>query len=474
MNKYYITTAIDYINGKPHIGHAYEKVAADVLARHYRLRGDNVFFLTGTDEHGAKIARYAQSQDLEPKQLADRLAIQFAEAWDKLQVSYNRFIRTTDEDHIHTVRNIMNLMKDNGYLYQAEYSGLYCVGHEAFITEKDLVNGVCPEHQTAPEMVTETNWFLKISAFKDEIKKRIQSDELLVWPEQRKNEVLAMLEEGFPDVAITRPNVKWGIPVPWSESETVYVWPDALTNYLTGVGYGTDTEQFQEFWPADAHIVGKDIAKFHCIIWPAILLAAGLALPKSVRVHGFFTLNGRKISKSLGNVIDPIEWVDKYGSDAVRYFLMREVSFASDGDVSEEKLRTRYETELANGLGNLVSRVTNMIEKYSDGIIGSTLQPESDLDEVDGLIANFRFHEALARIFESVTWANQYIDENKPWELAKTDLDSVGKILSKLVAQLFVITHKLAPFMPETADKIRLALESERIVKIEPLFPRVE
>jgi methionyl-tRNA synthetase len=283
-----------------------------------------------------------------------------------------------------------------------------------------------------------------------------------------------MLDKGFPDVAITRPSVKWGISVPWNESETVYVWPDALTNYLTGVGYGTDSDQFQEFWPADAHIVGKDIAKFHAIIWPSILLAAGLPLPKAVMVHGFFTLNGQKISKSLGNIIDPNEWVEKYSADAVRYFLMREVPFINDGDVSEEKLKTRYESELANGLGNLVSRVTNMIEKYGDGVVDATAEPHDALDEVGIFIENYRFHDALAKIFESIAWANQYIDETKPWELAKTDLPGVNKILAKLVAQIHVINYKLAPFIPETAEKIRLALENESIVKIEPLFPRIE
>ncbi len=471
--KYYITTAIDYINGKPHIGHSWEKVASDVLARWHRLKGDQVFFLTGSDEHGAKIASYAEKAGLEPQEYADQMVENFKSAWSNLFISHDRFIRTTDQDHIRAVVEIMNKMKDNDALYEAEYEGLYCVGHEAFITEKDLVNGFCPEHQTKPELLKEKNWFLNIQKYKEQIKDMIVHDDLVVAPIERKNEVLNQLED-FKDVAITRPNVKWGIPVPWDENQTVYVWPDALTNYISGVGYLADNEQFKIFWPADVHVVGKDIAKFHCIIWPAILLAAKLPLPKCVYVHGYFTINNQKISKSLGNVIDPNDWVAKYGPDAVRYFLMREVPFDSDGDVSEEKLKARYDGDLANGLGNLVSRVTNMIEKYCHGEVPVTVPPHMELEEVGPLVEGFRFHEALQKVWEAIAWANQYIDETKPWDLAKTDQAGVEKILSELAAQIHVIAVALSPFLPTTADAIRKTFESDTITKSEPLFPRIE
>ncbi len=471
--KYYVTTAIDYTNGKPHIGHSYEKVAADVLARWYRLKGDQVFFLTGTDEHGAKIAQAAEKNGMDPQAYVDKSSEDFKLAWKNLELSHDRFIRTTDEDHIEAVIDIMNKLKEADALYEAEYEGLYCVGHEAFITEKDLVDGLCPEHKTKPEVLKEKNWFLNIQKYKADIKDRIENDDLLVWPKERKHEILSMLED-FKDVAVTRPNVKWGVQVPWDKEQTVYVWPDALTNYITGVGYPKDKELFRTFWPADAHIVGKDIGKFHAIIWPAILLAAKLPLPKTIVIHGYFTLNGQKISKSLGNVIDPNDWVAKYGPDAVRYFLMREIPFAIDGDVSEEKLKARYDGELANNLGNLISRVTNMIEKYSHGEIQEIVPPHMPLAEAGKLIEEFRFHEALQKIWEAVAWANQYIDETKPWDLAKTDQAGVEKILSELASQIKEVTYFLAPFMPVVADEIRKVFESDNILKMAPLFPRIE
>lgn len=472
--KYYVTTAIDYINGKPHVGHSYEKIAADVLARFYRAGGADTFFLTGTDEHGAKIAQYAEQAGKGQQEYADEMSKGFSSAWDGLDISYDRFIRTTDADHLKAVGELLSTIKANGYLYEGEYTGYYCIGHEAFLNERDLVDGKCPDHNTVPELITEKNWFLKISAFTDAIRERIGSGEFEIWPAHTKNEILSLLKEGFHDIAISRPNVKWGIPLPWDESQTVYVWVDALTNYVTGVGYPDDTSMFKKYWPADAHVIGRDISKFHTIIWPAMLLAAGLPLPKAVAVHGYLTIDGKKVSKSLGNVIDPAEWSAKYGSDAVRYFLMREFPFGEDGDVSEAKLAARYSGELANGLGNLASRVTNMIEKYADGMVPETLQPEHDLAKVDELLRGYRFNEALAAIWESVAWCNKLIDDTKPWELAKTDIEGAKALLSRLSAQLLRIGHKLAPFMPEAAEKIRVAFESgDDIGKMEPMFPRI-
>lgn len=472
--KFYITTAIDYINGKPHIGHSYEKVAADVLARLNRLGAADVFFLTGTDEHGAKIAQYAKEQGLEPQTFADQTAGFFKKAWDNLNLSYDRFIRTSDADHAATVDQLLEKIKANGYLYEGEYTGLYCVGHEAFLTEKELVDGLCPDHKTKPELVTEKNWFLKVSAFTQKIQEKIEDGEFRIWPAERRNEVLGLLKQGFNDIAISRPNVKWGIPLPWDKAQTVYVWVDALINYVSGAGFTADPEQFKKYWPADWHVIGKDIIKFHCIIWPAILLAAGLEIPKGVTVHGYLTVGGQKMSKSLGNIIDPNAWVEKYGSDAVRYLLLREVVWGQDGDVSEEKLRARYEGDLANGLGNLVSRLTNMLEKFCDGAVPEIMPTKNQLEEVNELVENFRFHEALIKIWEAVAWGNEYIDKNKPWELSKTDPKKLQRVLSEVAAQLEIIALKLAPFLPHTAERIRQSLQGEKIVKVNDLFPKVE
>ncbi len=466
-NKFYITTAIDYINGKPHIGHSYEKVAADVLARFHRARGDKTWFLTGTDEHGAKIAKFAEDSGLPIEKFADEAAAGFKLAWDNLNLQYDRFIRTTDEDHTKTVEELVTKIKDNGFLYEGDYEGFYCEGHEAFITEKDLVDGLCPEHKTKPELIKEKNWFFKVSAFTDQIKQKIESGEFKIYPEHSRNEVLSWLNEGFKDIAATRPNVKWGIPVPWDKEQTIYVWVDALINYYTGG---------KEYWPADVHVIGPDIAKFHCIIWPALLLAAGLETPKGVAIHGFLTLNNQKISKSTGNIIDPNEWVAKYGADAVRYFLLREVPFDSHGDVSEEKLRARYQGDLGNGLGNLVSRVTTLVEKYLDGVVPRGTVPEQEYipTKIDELISGYKFHEALAEIWQEVARANKIVDETKLWELGKTDLDEFAKVSKEVLVIIETVARQLLPFIPESAQKILDAVTAEKITKAEPLFPRIE
>lgn len=475
--KYYITTAIDYINGKPHIGHSYEKVASDVLARFYRAKGTDVRFLTGTDEHGAKIQEYAEKSGVPIEKFADETAAGFKLAWDNLNISYDRFIRTTDEDHKSVVEYTVGKIKENGYLYEGDYEGLYCVGHEAFLTEKDLVDGVCPDHKTKPELIKEKNWFFKVSEFTSTIKDKIESGEFKIFPEHSRKEILSMLTEGFNDIAVTRPNVKWGIPVPWDNEQTIYVWVDALINYCTGAKVETDAGP-KYYWPADVHVIGPDIAKFHCIIWPALCLAAGYEIPKSVAVHGFLTLNNQKLSKTTGNIVDPNEWVEKYGADAVRYFLLREVPFDSHGDVSEEKLRARYEGDLANGLGNLVSRVTTLVEKYLDGKIPTDVEPtavalnEGDIDKL--IEEDYRFHEALAKIWEWVADANKRVDETKLWELGKTDLEKFTSVSKEVLLMLEIIAKHLLPFIPESAQKILDSVSAEKITKAEPLFPRVE
>lgn len=477
QEKFYITTAIDYINAKPHIGHAYEKVATDVLARYFaqKIGKDRVFFLTGTDEHGSKIAKAAEASNKPVAEFADETAAKFSFAWNQLNIVPNRFIRTTDADHIKTVEDLLLKIKANGFAYEGEYKGWYCTPCEVFYTETDAPEHVCPVHKIELELVTEKNWFLKISAFKKQITEAISSGSLKIWPKERENEIVSQLED-FNDIAISRPNVKWGIPLPWDKTQTIYVWVDALINYVTGAGYTENQDEFKKWWPADWHVVGKDISKFHCIIWPAILLAAGLELPKGVVVHGYLTVGGEKMSKTVGNVIDPNDWVEKYGADAVRYLLMREVAFGQDGDVSEEKLKSRYVGDLANGLGNLVSRVTTLIEKFAGGIIlPDPSQPSlfPNDEGVDELIEQFKFHDALAKIWVWVAWANKIVDEQKLWELGKSNPDAFNSTCRGLLEAIRKISEKLYPFMPETAKKISDIVNAEKITKAEPLFPRI-
>ncbi len=472
--KYYITTPIYYVNDKPHIGSAYTTIAADVLARLHRQLGEDVFFQTGTDEHGAKIAQAAEKVGKSPKEFADEISAKFSFAWDQLDILPDKFIRTTDQEHKDAVEVFLHQLKASGKIYEGEYEGLYCVGHEAFIKESDLVNGVCPDHKTKPELLKEKNWFFKLSDYQKILDEKIENDELEVRPYSRKNEVLSFIHQGLEDIAISRPNVKWGIPIPWDDKQTVYVWVEALFNYCSGIGYVSDPENFAKFWPADIHLIGKDIIKFHCIIWPALLLASSLKIPKKVVANGFFTVNGEKISKSLGNAIDPNDWVAKYGADAVRYFLLREVPFGQDGDVSEEKLKARFNGDLANGLGNLFSRVTNMIEKYLDGNLEEFVASPKELADATEAFYNCDFSTGLTRIWEEIAWANQLIDKAKPWELVKEHPDKVKELLLNLAALLHEIAFRLSPIMPQTAEKIRKLLESGDIKKPEPLFQKIE
>ncbi len=474
IKKFYITTPIYYVNDKPHVGSAYPTIAADVLARLHRQLGEEVFFQTGTDEHGAKIAAAAKKAGKKPKEFADEVSAQFSFAWDQLNITQDKFIRTTDEAHKASVEVFLHQLKASGKIYEGEYEGLYCVGHEAYIKESELVNGLCPDHKTKPEKLKEKNWFFKLSDYQKQLLELIDSDELEIKPYSRKNEVLSFIKQGLEDIAISRPNVKWGIPLPWDSEQTVYVWVEALFNYCSGIGYSSDPEQFAKFWPADIHIVGKDIIKFHCIIWPALLLATGLATPKKVFATGFFTINGEKMSKSLGNAIDPNDWVAKYGSDAVRFFLLREIPFGADGDVSEEKLKARFNGDLANGLGNLFSRTTNMIEKYLDGNIEEFVASPKDLSDASNAFYNLDFSHGLVRIWEEIAWANQLIDKAKPWELVKEHPQKVKELLLNLTALLSDIALKLSPIMPETSQKIKEVLESGDIKKPEPLFQKIE
>ncbi len=473
--KFYITTPIYYVNDKPHIGHAYTTVAADVLARLHRQLGEETFFLTGTDEHGLKISQAAESAGQTPKEFVDEVSAKFSFAWDSLQISNDRFIRTTEAEHIQAVEKALQFMYEKGDIYLGKYEGLYCKGCEQFKKEKDLVDGKCPDHKIVPEKMSEETYMFKLSKYQKDLLDRIEHDDIKILPYTKKNEILSFYKtEGLEDISFSRKNVKWGIPLPWDKSHTTYVWADAFLNYLTGLDWKGPKDKVSNFWPVDYQLMSKDILRVHATIWPAMLLSLGLELPKVLFIHGFFTIGNEKMSKSLGNVIDPNDWVAKFGSDAVRYFLLREVPFGQDGDVSEEKLKTRFNGDLANGLGNLFSRTTNMIEKYLDGQVEEFFKSPKDLSEASEAFYNLDFSHGLTLIWKEIAWANQLIDKAKPWELVKTEPGKVKELLLNLTALLLDIASRLAPVMPETADKIRSLLESGEVKKPEPLFLKID
>lgn len=475
-SKFYITTPIYYVNDKPHIGHAYTTIAADVLARLHRMLGEDTFFLTGTDEHGAKIEAAAEKNGKTVQEFVNEISAKFSFAWDTLAIAPDRFIRTTEKEHMKAVQRALEEMYKNGDIYLGSYEGLYCKGCEQYKQEKDLIDGKCPDHKTVPEKMSEETYMFKLSKYQAALQEKIESDEFQISPSERKNEILSFYKEGLQDVSFSRKNVAWGIPIPWDKTHTVYVWADAFLNYLTGIDWDGGKKIDSQYWPVDVELMSKDILRVHATIWPAMLLSLGLPLPKRLFVHGFFTINGEKMSKSLGNVIDPNDWAVKYGADAVRYFLLREVPFGQDGDVSEEKLKSRFNSDLANGLGNLFSRTTNMIEKFFDGDLGveHPVSPR-DLSNVSNAFYNLDFSKGLSEIWETIAWADQLIDKSKPWELFKTDPEKVRQLLLSLNALLYDVALKLAPVMPDTANKIRIALEADKIIKPEvSLFPKIE
>ncbi len=443
MKKFYVTTAIDYVNAEPHIGHAYQKIVADVLARWHRLRGEKVKFLTGTDEHGQKISRVAKEQGMSEKEFVDKMAEKFKEAWDKLNVKYDRFIRTTDKDHEKFVQEFIKKIKKD--IYKGEYEGLYCFGCERYYTEKDLVNGKCPFHPDKKlEKLKEETYYFKLSKYQKQLLK-LYENETFVLPKERRNEIRNRVKEGLDDLSITRTNFSWGIPFPLEKGHVIYVWFDALLNYLSGSG------EKQEFWPAEVHLLGKDNGWFHAVIWPAMLLSAGYKLPKTIFVHGFLTFNGQKISKSLGNVISPTYLSEKYGVDSVRYFICRNFVFGEDGDFNEKVLVERHNNELANKLGNLISRVSALIEKNGMEKIENKLLKKLKLKEIESCIDDFKLDKALNSIFEFIDICNEYIQKKKPWEAESQDRE---KVLYELADSIKAIAILLWPFIPETSEKI--------------------
>ncbi len=477
MGKYYITTPIYYPNARPHIGTAYTTILADYLARVRRSLGDDVFFLTGTDEHGMKLSKAAKEKGLTPQQFVDQLADEFKVIWKELDISYDRFIRTTDEDHLKTVQDIILRCKENGDIYKGYYEGLYCVDCEQYYTEKDLVDGKCPIHGKPVEHLSMESYFFSLSSYQDKLLKFYEENPEFL-PDRFATEVINRVKGGLRDISISRPKryLDWGVEFPGDPEHVVYVWFDALTNYLTGVGYSTDKKMFGKYWPADVHLIGKDIIWFHCVIWPAMLMSAGLPLPKRVAANGFLTVNGQKISKSLGNVIDPVEIKNRFGtSDILRYYLLREIPFGSDGDFSLESVRERYNNELVNEFGNLVNRVLIMFGKY--GREGSGVD-EGLFEEFEGIVDRYLRHledlklkQAVDTLWQTVSLANSYINRKEPWKLAKDNPEEAGRVVRTLAEYLVFLDAYLYPLLPEGTTRLAEHLGFDHPPKITELKP---
>lgn len=496
MSKYYVTTPIYYVNDKPHIGHTYSTVAADALARFHRLKGDEVYFATGTDENSQKnLQAMEKVGDKDLGSYLDRMAGVWKETWNDLDISIDDFIRTTEPRHLAGVERFWNAVKETGDIYEGEYVGLYCVGCEAYKAESDLVNGTCPLHPNKElQELKEKNYFFRLTAYREALLEMYENDEDFVMPESRRHEIRNYVRDHLTDISVSREakSLQVGIPVPGDDSQRIYVWFDALINYLTAVGYGTDEEKFNAFWPADLHLVGKDIIKFHCALWPAMILSAAKSdallrdengkakLPRQVFAHGFFTIDGQKISKSLGNAIDPRELAEEYPFDAIRYYLLREITFGEDGDFSRERLAERYSADLANTLGNLVQRVVAMSRKYFDGRLpdvdaesagfsrtedwkGAAGLRELALASAEHYGAS-RCDKTLAAIWENLDDANKYIEDTQPFKLVKEDAAAVAEILYCLLESCRIYGWLIHPVLPETSRKIfsALGLDSEK------------
>jgi methionyl-tRNA synthetase len=464
--RFYITTAIDYTNAKPHIGHAYEKIIADALARWHKQLGEDVYFLTGTDEHGSKVEKTAAAQGKKPKQFVDELVVCFQDLLKKLNISNNDFIRTSSGKHKKICQSIFQKVLDKGLIYKGNYEGLYCSGCEAFYTEKDLIDGVCPVHQKVPDKVSEESYFFRLSQFQDFLLKHFEQNKDFCLPEFRKNEIVNRIKEGLKDLSVSRRTLKWGIPLPNDKSHVIYVWFDALLNYISALGY-PDGSKFKKYWPANVHVIGKDIAWFHVVIWPSILQAIGLPLPKTVHTHGWVKIGGEKMSKSTGTVVDPVALVDKYGADALRLFLLREIPAGLDGDFSEESLINRANSELGDTLGNLLQRTSVLVHKNFQGNIpkpGKFTKEDKALiehankvfEEANALMQKYEWNRAVETVWTFLHACNKYVNDSEPWKI--TDQARLATVLYVVVECLRLASILTWPFIPATAEKISAQL----------------
>lgn len=509
--KFYLTTAIDYANNVPHLGTAYEKVCADIIVRHMRLKGRDVFFSMGNDEHSQNVLKGAAAKGLSAEEFTGRMADIFRNTWQGIEISYDRFVRTTEEQHERAVKEIFRRVNEKGDIYKSKYAGWYCVSCEGFLKEEDLVDGKCPNHRKEPEWIEEENLFFRLSKYADRVLEHIEANPDFIQPESRRNEITSFIRGGVTDVSISRAADAWGITVPIQPDHVFYVWFDALTNYLTSLGFPDDEEKFSRYWPADLHIIGKDITRFHCLLWPAMLMSADLALPRAIHGHGFVNFRGERMSKTLGNIVEPLDAAKRYGADALRYYLAREVVFGKDGDFSWEQFIQRYNSELANDLGNLLSRACGMLKQYFGGNIPGKAERAGRADDgmkkvcADTRDAYFAFmdgyeiHNGIAEVFKVVRAANRHIEDRAPWGLMKQEggkpeaaqvLFTVAEVLRQTAVLLF-------PFMPSKAQGIWDALGIEKQIAdvtydevltwqdswedvssklgdLKPLFPRID
>ena len=503
MSRFFLTTAIDYVNSRPHLGTAYEKITADVIARYKRLTGTPTHFLMGNDEHSQNVYRRARELGLEPLAYCDQMEREFRDVWARLEVSFDDFVRTSEARHRAGVTTMVERIAAAGDLYEGFYEGSYCVSCEAFKPEKDLVDGLCPIHQTAPEWIREKNHFFRLSKYRQPLLAHLREHPELVEPEMRRNEILRLLESGLEDISISRAGQSWGIPLPNDPASVVYVWFDALINYISAVGYGTDDQLFERWWPADLHVIGKDITRFHCVVWPAMLISAGLALPKQVFGHGFVQFKGQKLSKSLGTAVDPLQAAQRFGPDPLRLYLVKEIAYGQDGDFSWERFEERYNADLANNLGNLVNRVAVMVDKYRGGRLKATATG-GRLPEVAGQVTrryrdameSYALHLAASAVFDLIDAANEYIAETEPWTLARRPEanDQLDQVLVDVAEAVRIAGVLLLPIMPRSAGEILARMGERRapaglrfdmdtcwstnrerdVRKAEPLWPRLD
>jgi methionyl-tRNA synthetase len=497
---FYVTTPIYYVNSVPHLGHAYSTIAADILARHMRQRGEDVFFLTGTDEHGEPVEQAAEREGISPQELADRNAPQFESMMASIEATNDFFIRTSDPRHVAKVAEIIQRVYDNGHVYEGVYEGWYCPRCADFKTERELGPGnTCPIHEIPLEREREENWFFRLSSFQEDLERLYAERPEFVVPDFRRNEAVSFIEHGLEDVSLSRPKLQWGMKLPWDPSQRMYVWFDALLNYVTALSFAREGEDLTErYWPADAQVMAKDILKFHAVYWPALLMAAGLEPPRRLVIHGYLLMGEKKMSKSLGNVLDPFEVIERFGADALRFYCFREVSFGQDGSISPAGFEARYDTELANDWGNLVSRSLAMIDRYRDGVVPDE-EPDPALIEgadgfagLDGRVRELfdlaELSQALEEVWVRVRRLNRYVEENRPWDLAADDDPSLDRVLYNLAEGVRVLALLLLPYLPATGGQVLEAVaEGGRelapfgsrpggatIERIPPLFPKVE